>query len=175
MGARRASIPCDYDVWSLAYWNEPQGDRDYQFVTPFQSNTGKPKYLAFSLDPGGFNNIRMSMEIVFILAKVTGRTLILPPDQPMYLLSKVRRGLASFFDMENGSFNKRIDVISMEEFLRREAMAGGQFMLPPNEYEELINLASGGCDKAPTSCGKIHDYLVKFGITPNITATHHEW
>jgi hypothetical protein len=60
VGAKRAQITCDRDVSNLAYWNEPQGDRDYFFVTPYQDKTPglKPKYLAFSLDGGGFNNIR---------------------------------------------------------------------------------------------------------------------
>lgn len=59
VGARRADITCDHDASNLAYWNEPQGTRDYLFVTPYQDKTpGKPKYLAFSMDSGGFNNIR---------------------------------------------------------------------------------------------------------------------
>lgn len=35
---------------------------------------------------GGWNNIRMCMEIIFIFAAATGRTLVMPPDQPLYLL-----------------------------------------------------------------------------------------
>jgi hypothetical protein len=60
LGAKRAKITCDASVSDLAYWNEPQGDRDYMFETPYQDNTpgSKPKYLAFSMDGGGFNNIR---------------------------------------------------------------------------------------------------------------------
>jgi len=120
----------------------------------------------------------MSMEIVFIIAAVTGRTLILPPDQPMYLLrhdsSNKRRGLSGFFDMTGSSFKKRVKVITTEEFLKKEATPNGQFSLPPNQYEELSTLARKGCDKKAVSCGKIHDYLMQFGTTPNITATHHQ-
>ena len=60
VGARRAHIKCDANVDKLAYWNEPQGDRDYIFTTPFhdKSPASKPKYLAFTMDMGGFNNIR---------------------------------------------------------------------------------------------------------------------
>jgi hypothetical protein len=120
----------------------------------------------------------MSMEIVFILAAITGRILILPPDQPMYLLrndsSNKRRGLAGFFDMEGKSFKKRVNVITMEKFIEREGMPGGQFMTTPTEYEELATLSREGCDKKAISCGKIHEYLVKHGISPNITATHHQ-
>lgn len=45
------------------------------------------KYLTFEADRGGWNNIRMSLEIVFIIAAATGRTLVLPPDAPLYLLT----------------------------------------------------------------------------------------
>lgn len=182
LGARRAIITCDEDVSKLAYWNEPQGNRDYMFTTPYRDKTpgAKPKYLAFSLDPGGFNNVRMSMEIVFIIAAITGRTLILPPDQPMYLLGNdhtsenKRRGLDDFLDMRGPSFKQRVKVITMEEFMKIEAVSEGQFVLEDSEYAELIDLAGRGCKKSEGSCGKIHNYLVKYGVTPNITATHHQ-
>jgi len=35
----------------------------------------------------GWNNIRMSMETVVVLAHAMGRTLVLPPEAVMYLLS----------------------------------------------------------------------------------------
>lgn len=44
--------------------------------------------MTFEPDHGGWNNIRMSMEVVLVFAFVTGRTLVLPPEQPMYLLNK---------------------------------------------------------------------------------------
>jgi hypothetical protein len=34
-GARRGHIECDVDVDSLAYWNDPQGQRDQLFHSPF--------------------------------------------------------------------------------------------------------------------------------------------
>ena len=33
--AERAHIECDVNVDSLAYWNDPQGDRDQSFKSPF--------------------------------------------------------------------------------------------------------------------------------------------
>lgn len=52
----------------LAYWNEPQGKRDEEFVSPFKvsESPGKTKYLTFEPDGGGWNNIRMSMEVSVI-------------------------------------------------------------------------------------------------------------
>jgi len=65
IGAKRAHIQCDKDVDALAYWNDPQGTQDINFKSPFLSNASETKYLSFEPDPGGWNNIRMSMEIIF--------------------------------------------------------------------------------------------------------------
>jgi len=35
VGAKRAHIQCDVDVDALAYWNDPQGNRDVAFKSPF--------------------------------------------------------------------------------------------------------------------------------------------
>ena len=34
-----------------------------------------------------WNNIRMCMEVIFVIAAATGRTLVLPPKAPLYLLN----------------------------------------------------------------------------------------
>jgi hypothetical protein len=47
---------------------------------------GDEKYITFTVDRGGWNNVRMSMEIIFVIAAVTGRTLVLPPKEPLYRL-----------------------------------------------------------------------------------------
>ena len=86
IGAARAHIQCDVNVDSLAYWNDPQGDRDRNFKSPFSVESGE-KYITFAIDRGGWNNVRMSMEIIFIIAFVTGRTLVLPPEIVLYLLN----------------------------------------------------------------------------------------
>ena len=39
---------------------------------------------------GGWNNVRMAMETVLVAAHAMGRTLVLPPEHDMYLLSNVR-------------------------------------------------------------------------------------
>jgi hypothetical protein len=57
-GASRAHIDCDINVDSLAYWNDPQGKRDEDFESPFKSQ-GKEKYITFTTDRGGWNNVRM--------------------------------------------------------------------------------------------------------------------
>ena len=51
ISAQRGKIQCDTDVNSMAYWNEPQGDRDSTFTTPFaDTDSSKPKYLVFTPD-----------------------------------------------------------------------------------------------------------------------------
>ena len=113
VGAKRGHIDCDVNVDSLAYWNDPQGERDISFESPFSSKVcslccrfafvewahcfdwvffalrslqGDEKYISFTIDRGGWNNVRMSMEIIFVVAAVTGRTLVLPPKEPLYRL-----------------------------------------------------------------------------------------
>jgi hypothetical protein len=44
------------------------------------------RFLLFDLDAGGLNNIRMGWEMVAMVAQFTGRTLVLPPAKPWYLL-----------------------------------------------------------------------------------------
>jgi hypothetical protein len=42
----------------MVYWNQPQGLRDREFLTPFRHRS-KETFLTFEPDPGGWNNIRM--------------------------------------------------------------------------------------------------------------------
>lgn len=51
-------ITCDVDVDSLAYWNDPVGLRDEEFQSPFSVEDEDVKYISFSPDRGGWNNIR---------------------------------------------------------------------------------------------------------------------
>ena len=71
------------------------------------------------------------METVVALAHATGRTLVMPPEQRMYLLGKGKKehkkhfGFGDFYHLESLSDeHKGLDIISMEEFLKREAMSG---------------------------------------------------
>ena len=59
----------------------------------------------------------MQMELVLVFAYATGRTLVLPPDQPMYLLNagqghEKAHSFADFFPFD--LINERFPVISME-------------------------------------------------------------
>ena len=59
VGGKRGHIDCDVDVDFLAYWNDPQGTRDQEFVSPFaeRRTVGSPtKYLTFQPDSGKSND-----------------------------------------------------------------------------------------------------------------------
>ena len=80
--------PPDELAAEMVYWRDLPSDANY--VSPYKHAGPEPKYLTFEPDEGGWNNIRMSMETAVTLAHATGRTLVLPPEQGMYLLHKVR-------------------------------------------------------------------------------------
>lgn len=133
----------------MVYWKDIPTDALYQ--SPFLSSSSTSKqYLTFEQDIGGFNNIRMALETVIGLAFAMGRTLVLPPENRMYLLTKSQGkqgakqrdsfSFSHFFHME-AIHNEHvgIEIITMEEFLTREALTGkfrdkdGKVSYPPNK------------------------------------------
>lgn len=179
IGASRGLIECDVNVDSLAYWNDPQGDRDRNFQSPFAlpSASGKPKYLTFEPDRGGWNNIRMNLETVFIFAAATGRTLVLPPAAPLYLMNKDKeekhKGFGDFFPLHTEEFDKRVSVITMEEFLEIEGGEDGQFPIPEQLREEVY-ASSKECDKrakSDISCEHIWNYLEASALVPQFNTS----
>jgi hypothetical protein len=125
------------------FMNKIQTDipSDSHYVSPFhiqRSRTNSnPKqqqqqqYMTFEPDGGGWNNIRMAMETVVGLAIATGRILVLPPEQRMYLLGqghgklKTHFSFMDFFPMkELANDNDGLTIITTEEFLDTVAMTG---------------------------------------------------
>ena len=190
-GAKRGKIAnCEINVDNLAYWNDPQGQRDQDFVSPFSykttttSGTTDPdeKFISFSPDPGGWNNIRMSMEIIFVLAAATGRTLVLPPKEPLYLLHHHKkgqarhRGFADFYPLQTAAFQSRVKTISMEDFLQQQIdNPNSDLAIPPTLDQEALVKAADHCDhrKASSeSCAPIYEYLEQVGnVQSNISST----
>lgn len=90
----------------------------------------------------------MQMELVLVFAAATGRILVLPPDQPMYLLNKGREkqkahSFAEFFPFD--LIDDRMEVISMKEYLAREAITGHlrdnhthEIIFPPENRTEFV-------------------------------------
>mmetsp|Transcript_34161 Transcript_34161/g.54712 ORF Transcript_34161/g.54712 Transcript_34161/m.54712 type:complete len:578 (+) Transcript_34161:305-2038(+) len=72
----------------------------------------RDKFVTFTPWPGGFNNIRMSLEMAIAFAFATNRTLVMPPDFKMYLRGK--GDLLSYFDYED--MRRGLSVIKFQEF-----------------------------------------------------------
>jgi len=113
IGASRGKINFDVNVDQLVYWNDPQGTRDIEFKSQFIGDKSeKTKYITFEPD-GVWNNVRMNLEVIFIIAAATGRTLVLPPEYAVYLLAVSQyRGFGDFFPLKTPDFQKRIPYIN---------------------------------------------------------------
>jgi hypothetical protein len=136
--------PSEEIAAEMVYWQDIP--RDAEYTSPFAKYGKSPKYLTFEPDEGGWNNIRMSMETATVLAHAMGRILVLPPEQQMYLLSNDRNKknnrftFKDFFHFDSiADEHPSVEVISMEEFIQREAMTGhlkdkdtGKVTFPPN-------------------------------------------
>jgi hypothetical protein len=174
IGAKRAHVECDVNVDSLAYWNDPIGTRDQEFVSPFASEG----YISFAPDRGGWNNVRMSMEIIFVIAAATGRTLVLPPKEPMYLMHHDKenrhRGFADFFPISKPQFQGRVKVISFAEFL--EIAEDDPDLVPSSmELGDKVRAAADHCDlrnNSPANCNPVFEYLEEVGYSPKFSALH---
>jgi hypothetical protein len=100
----------------MVYWKDLPLDNE--FVSPFRSSERR-QYLTFEPDGGGWNNIRMSMETVLALAFATGRVLVLPPSQKMYLLGKNDFSFADFFPLPAiAKEHAGLEIITMSQFLQ---------------------------------------------------------
>jgi hypothetical protein len=113
----------------LQYWKTERSAFDAKYVPPLSHIGPADKYVTFEPDVGGWNNIRMQMETVLVFAAATGRTLVLPPDQGMYLLDKGKghenaHHFRDFFPFDKIVSDGIVKVIEMEEFLAREGVTG---------------------------------------------------
>ncbi|KAL7578105.1 hypothetical protein ACA910_015036 [Epithemia clementina (nom. ined.)] len=165
----------------MVYWQDISEDETYEssFYDPEQ-----PKFLTFEPDRGGFNNIRMAMETVLAMAVAMGRILVLPPDQPMYLLNKVAPsssssnsagsarytrafGFQDFFPMQAMAHHvKGLHIITMENFLQQQGLTGqlksvktGQVLFPPDHNRT-------NWDGRPDIATQLEPYLRQVGFAP---------
>lgn len=110
------------------------------------------QFVTYEVDYGGFNNVRMTLETLLVFAKATGRTIVLPPKSPIYLLkpkqnstttaagktalekgkggAKKAAPLVSAVDyfregIEALQRDNVLDVITFQEFVQSESQAPG--------------------------------------------------
>ena len=109
----------------IKYWD----DNAECFSSPLRASSGSAvkledrKYVVFQPDLGGWNNIRMALEVVIVFALVTGRILVMPPDAILYLLHMNKKwgenksNMDDFMDFKRLMKSGGLEVISIEDFL----------------------------------------------------------
>lgn len=156
LSCARHGGPDDATAAEMVYWRDIPSDAKY--VSPLRSPDTE-QYLVFEHDDGGWNNVRMAMETSVMIAIATGRTLVLPPKLH---LGQMEGGveLDRFYHFKSlEAEHVGVKVITLEEFLEKEAMAGklvspltGEVAWPPynrtnwehwrghkSDYKELWN------------------------------------
>ena len=134
-------------IEEMVYWRDIPSDASFKSPLASTDESNK-KYFTFEPDSSGFNNVRMAMETAVTLAFATGRILVLPPKLNMHQLESVKEkeatnsfSLEDFFHFASLSAEHRggVEIISMEDFLKTEALAGnlknkttGLVSFPPN-------------------------------------------
>jgi hypothetical protein len=85
--------------------------KKWDFSDIFKNYIGDDGYVIFKPWTGGFNNIRMSLELAVCIAYLSNKTLVLPPKYQMYLL-RDEFGLEDFFDISD----LKVKNISLKTF-----------------------------------------------------------
>lgn len=117
----------------MTYWKDIPLDNDY--ISPFKQHDER-QYLTFEMDQSsGWNTVRLALEQVLTMAIATGRVLVLPPPQKIYLMGRVDLfDTFPFHDIVRE--HAGVEVISTEQFLeenRRKVkkVSDGPLAYPP--------------------------------------------
>jgi len=95
------------------YW------KDIELLDATINYIPEDKYLVFKPWPGGFNNIRMSLELAACIAFLQNRILVLPPEYRMYLLQNTN-SFSTFFNITDIG----VKTISFEDFESKFNVSG---------------------------------------------------
>jgi hypothetical protein len=139
-----------------------------------QPDITKRKYVVFQSDLGGWNNIRMALEVVILFAYASGRILVMPPDAILYLLHMKKKwdlnksNMGHYIDFDRlTTGGNGLEVISMQEFLETIASPGLlKNPLPENNTQlrqkKLWEYLESSCYVRQWSPGKT---FISFNIT----------
>ena len=152
---------------SVIYWDQ---ETDC-FESPLRNSSGLQaplidrRYVVFQPDLGGWNNIRMALEVAILFAHLTGRILVIPPDAVLYLLvgnkkwDDNRSSMDDFVDFTRLGAGSGLEIISMEIFLETVALPGLLAKPLPQNNTKLIkqplwDYLESACYTRPWSPGK---------------------
>eukprot|EP01038_Epipyxis_sp_PR26KG_P009771 gene9771-13143_t len=128
----------------IIYWKIIPKDIEFESPITPHHNEHHDKYLTFEYDHGGWNNVRMGIESLVVVAHAIGRTIVFPPQQHLYLLDKKHKdekdekahavmGFEDFYDIDLLKSHKGLHAMEMKEFLEKEAITGNlKGIIPPS-------------------------------------------
>lgn len=147
----------------MQYWPEPSKTRKLVPLRPGH-------FVTFEVDHGGFNNIRMGMEMAAAVAMHLGRTLVMPEAKPWYLMDngpthqndlkdafakgETTSKFEDIFDMAD--LNRWMGVMSWDEYKRQQP--GGQafeFPADAQDPEVYCHNVRNELDKLKTTDEKV--------------------
>eukprot|EP01036_Dinobryon_divergens_P026489 gene26490-35150_t len=144
----------------VIYWKIVPGDNTYESPITPHHGMHHDRYITFEYDHGGWNNARIGMECLIVVAHATGRTIVIPPQQHLYLLAHDEMGFEDFFDVQLLRSHSGFHLLHMDEFLSKEGVTGGLHgKLPPDNSsdawgQKLWTYLSNVADESPAWLGK---------------------
>ena len=156
----------------MIYWRIVPGDDEFESPITPHHGIHHDRYLTFAYDDGGWNNVRMGVECIIVLAHAMGRTLVVPPQQVLYLIAATHKdkedhsahnvmGFTDFFDLGLLKSHKGFHLMEMPDFLAKEGVSGGlNGQLPPKNSTavsgmKLWRYLDKASDVSPEWSGKI--------------------
>jgi len=123
------------------YWN------DSELIDSIFNYNPINKYIVYKPWPGGFNNIRMSLELAAVIAFMLDRVLVLPPEYKMYLLDNTN-SMSTFFNINDLG----IKTMSFEEFESKFNIVGweGVKQIAHTINEDLVSTIITTTDNIPS-------------------------